>query len=106
MTQPPPDNAVVIPLSQIYDKVVEIGADVRDLKGTLAPQVAEIKADVADHEARIRVVEQRPDPTDHETRIRVMEQRRFVPPSALWSAVGVAITAIATLATLLGVILH
>lgn len=71
--QEPQPQVVMIDQSTIYNLLLEVRDDVRDVK----KDVAEIKADSADHEERIRS----------------LEQRKTIAPWQLWTAVcgGVAL---------------
>lgn len=87
MTAPeiPPGSAIVTP-NEMLREIQATHQEVRDLRGL----VESVVKPVADHEGRIRELEQQPDNTevvgevqDHETRLRALEQWR-------WSVAGLA----------------
>jgi hypothetical protein len=79
--QDPQPQVVMIDQSTIYNLLLEVRDDVRDVK----KDVAEIRADSADHEARIRD----------------LEQRKFISPWQLWTVFGGGVTVIGAVVALL-----
>jgi len=54
-----PEGSVVITPTEMYAEMRAIHDSVNSIKDTLDPAVAEIRTDLADHEARIRGMEKR-----------------------------------------------
>lgn len=95
MTQQIPDGSVVITPVQMYDEQRKTHEAVIDLTSTVKAMADSVRQERIDTARDI---------ADHEARLRVVEQRKSVPPAALWTALGVAVAAIAALATVLAVV--
>jgi hypothetical protein len=81
-----PPGSVLITPQQMYAQIGELTTAVRELKSAVDPAMVEVRHDL----------------TDHESRLRQLEARKYVPPTALAWAIGVALTALAVLIAFLG----
>lgn len=78
MTAAEPVGAAVVTPREMLDRIDRIGASVDRLSGIVDPALSDIRHDIADHETRIRMLEQKPEPpTDHEERIRALEKAQY-----------------------------
>lgn len=102
MPLPIPDGSVVITPTQMYGQIVDLTDAVRELKGVVDPAISDVRKDLTDHETRLRRLESY-GPADMPVRVAALEARKFVPPTALWSAFALALTALSVLAAFLAV---
>lgn len=54
-----PEGSVVISPMMMYQRLLALSDDMRDVKGLLDPSLKEVRHDIADHETRIRLIEKR-----------------------------------------------
>jgi len=54
-----PEGSVVISPMMMYQRLLALSDDMRDVKGLLDPSLKEVRHDLADHETRIRGLEKR-----------------------------------------------
>lgn len=104
MTQPiQPQPAAVITVNDMYHELQGVRSDLQTLTG----KFDDVPRQLADHEARLRLVDAMPaDLIDLKARVKAVEDRKHISPAALVSGLTLIFLALAALAGLLAVWHH
>lgn len=103
MTQPLPQPSAVISIDVMYHELQGVRSDLQ----TLVVKFDDMPRQMADHEARLRLVDGLPaDVIDLKARVKAVEDRKHISPAAMVSALTLIFLAIAALAAVLGVWHH
>jgi len=86
------DGLVVITSNQVYEKVLNMEKDLGEIKGLLQTHIAT--------EADSRTAQEK-QLADHEARLRILQDRKTVSPSQMWIGFGGALGAGAALVAIL-----
>lgn len=81
---------------------------ISELKGRLSSfiEVATIREETQRAEIQRLREEMIQRERDHEERIRLLEQRRYVEPKAVWTAIGLSVTALGVFTAIINVLLN
>lgn len=101
--QPAPQPAAVITVNDMYHELQGVRSDLQ----TLAGKFDDVPRQIADHEARLRLVDGVPaDVIDLKARVKAVEDRKHISPAAMVSALTLIFLALAALAGIIAIWHH
>jgi hypothetical protein len=105
MTNPSADGRALPGKCGNYDQLL---FTISELKGRLSRfiEVATIREETQRVEIQRLREEMIQRERDHEERIRLLEQRRYVEPKAVWTAIGLSVTALGVFTAIINVLLN